>query len=279
MQPTLRLLLVCALWLSNCLCTSCASMFSGTTDEVVFTSPTVADVFCNGKKLGQTPVTAKVPCSADEVTFKHPEHGERIVPLASNFRIGYLLMDLLFTPGFGLLGIIVDTSTQAWWDHPGIVNCDFSAPYDPKNQQVGEDAEEAGERDARRVLARTPEIAMADVDIPDLPDALRLIQALATSMAERVPGWTVLHAAAELGYADALAFFLASGLPADAATGTGETALHVAARRGHTACVQRLLHAGADATHTDAHSRTAEQVAVLAHHPALAERLRRAANR
>jgi hypothetical protein len=34
-------------------------------------------------------------------------------------------MDVLFTPGFGLVGVLVDGTTSAWYRMPAFVHCDF----------------------------------------------------------------------------------------------------------------------------------------------------------
>lgn len=108
--------------------TGCATVFGGTTDEVAINSvPTGATVRSGETILGTTPLIANVSRSADYLTFEHPAHGRRKVPLDSSFRFGALFCDILFTPGFGSSGILIDTIAQAWWDHPANVMCDFAA--------------------------------------------------------------------------------------------------------------------------------------------------------
>lgn len=127
-----RLLLSLAILLS----TSCASMFAGTSDELHLTSvPEGAAVFVANKQVGTTPCTVSISRSADDVTFDHPKYGKRVVPLQSSFQIGYLLLDVLFTPGFGLSGILIDSMTQAWWDHPSVVTHDFTKPPEEKKKK------------------------------------------------------------------------------------------------------------------------------------------------
>lgn len=137
MTTIFRVLLALALLLS----TSCASMFNGTTDEVHFAStPEGAQVFEGTKQLGTTPCTVAISRSTDVIAFEHPAHGRRVVPLKSDFQLRYLFLDILFTPGYGLLGIIVDSATQAWWDHPATLACDFTKPIEaPKKKAEPEE--------------------------------------------------------------------------------------------------------------------------------------------
>ena len=115
--------------LALALTTSCAAMFTGTTDTVRFESdPPGAEVVVDGEVVGTTPCTSEISKSVDEVEFRHAALGSRTVELDSSFQVGFVFMDILFTPGYGLLGILVDTATQAWWNHPDIVSCDFNAP-------------------------------------------------------------------------------------------------------------------------------------------------------
>lgn len=83
------------------------------------------------------------------------------------------------------------------------------------------------------------------VDANDPHDQLRAIQALAGATAHRVPGWTPLHTAAQLGNVDAARGFLDGGLPAGVPTADGQTPLHLAAQEGHLALVHLLLARGA----------------------------------
>jgi hypothetical protein len=127
MRPLATQLLAILLLLSA---NGCAAVFTGTSDEVTFTSvPSGAEVVIDGKRY-TTPCSAEVSKWVDEVTFRHEDHGDRVVKLDSSFQIGFLLMDFLFTPGFGSSGIIIDLITQAVWKHPAIVHCDFTAPPD-----------------------------------------------------------------------------------------------------------------------------------------------------
>ena len=109
---------------------SCASIFDGTSDEVYFTSdPSGAHVVA-GDVEGITPCTLTVSKSLDDVTFDHPSYSDRSVELDSTLQGGFILLDIFFTPGYGLVGLLVDGMTQAWWDLPNAVHCDFTVPVD-----------------------------------------------------------------------------------------------------------------------------------------------------
>ncbi len=71
------------------------------------------------------PATVQVPKSTREIIFSHPNYDSIAVRLDRDFMQGMLLMDLLFTPGFGLGGILVDGTTSAWYEMPPIVEVDF----------------------------------------------------------------------------------------------------------------------------------------------------------
>lgn len=107
---------------------SCASMFDGQSSEVTFTSDPPGARVVAGEAEAVTPATLKVSKKLKQVTFHSPEHGEREVELERRMQAGFVLMDLLFTPGFGLSGLLIDGATSAWYKQPSIVHCDFTAP-------------------------------------------------------------------------------------------------------------------------------------------------------
>ena len=109
------------------LTTGCAAMFTGTTDEVTFLSDKEGSkVRVNGVEY-PTPHTGKFPKSTTEAVFIHPDYGELNVPIKRSFQGGMLVMDILFTPGFGLTGILVDSMTSAYYDLVATVNANFAA--------------------------------------------------------------------------------------------------------------------------------------------------------
>lgn len=110
------------------LCGGCATIFTGKTDEVTFTSEPPGATVVVGESRATTPATMTIQKSEKEVRFQQAGQPERKLALKRDFKAGYLLMDILFTPGFGLSGLIIDGATSAWYDHPGIVHCDFTKP-------------------------------------------------------------------------------------------------------------------------------------------------------
>ncbi len=97
-----------------------------------------------GDQRGTTPVTLRLAKSTKRVTFIAPARapivrtssaGDRAlaedgrdVELDRDLGLGWMVLNLLFTPGFGLVGGIVDGSTSAWYTLPGLVHCDFRLP-------------------------------------------------------------------------------------------------------------------------------------------------------
>ncbi len=75
---------------------------------------------------------------------------------------------------------------------------------------------------------------------------------------------SVLHAAAEMGYTDALAAMLDRGIDVDVGSDVGATALSYAATRGRSEAVALLLERGADVNARNGVGKTALGIAVLA---------------
>ena len=47
------------------------------------------------------------------------------MPIKRKFQGGFLFLDILFTPGYGLLGILIDGPTSAFYKMPSNVEFDF----------------------------------------------------------------------------------------------------------------------------------------------------------
>ena len=104
-------ILVCALiclYFSNC-----ATLFKGTTEEVRFSSePQGAQVFINGALRGETPLSFKLECKKTYIIeFRKEGYKPRTYNIANHIGPGWIILDV-FT---GLIGIIVDASTGAWY--------------------------------------------------------------------------------------------------------------------------------------------------------------------
>ena len=80
----------------------CAAMFSGTSDPVMFTSEPAGALITSDDEQHTTPCTIELSKGVSEFTIAHAAHEERVVEIDRSFQGGYLLMDILFTPGFGV---------------------------------------------------------------------------------------------------------------------------------------------------------------------------------
>lgn len=119
--------------------TSCAAMFTGTSNEVLFTSEPSGAIVEVGDLQVTTPGTLDIPKSAKEASYRHPETGEvRVVELARSTQGGMVLMDFLFTPGFGLSGLLIDGMTSAIYKHASTSHVDFRVP---QNEDASTEAE------------------------------------------------------------------------------------------------------------------------------------------
>lgn len=131
----MRVLKLLATLLVAFLSTGCAAIFDGTNDEVTFNSIPPGARVSVGDQTGTTPCTLDISKKITTAKFWLEGHGDRDVTWERSFGFGWLLMDLLFTPGFGLSGILVDGVSAGWLSHPGVVTCDFTKPEQPPNEK------------------------------------------------------------------------------------------------------------------------------------------------
>jgi len=92
---------------------SCALIFKGTKEEVNTNSdPTRAQVWVNGINMGETPITLKLE-SKKSYTFEFKKEGYKSKTILINNHVGagYIIFDILF----GLVPVIVDAATGAWY--------------------------------------------------------------------------------------------------------------------------------------------------------------------
>jgi hypothetical protein len=92
---------------------SCATIFKGTNDDVRFgSSPDRAEVWVNGAKMGETPITLKLE-SKKTYTIEFRKEGYKTVtkPITNHVGAGWVILDVLGA----LLPVIVDASTGAWY--------------------------------------------------------------------------------------------------------------------------------------------------------------------
>jgi hypothetical protein len=120
-------------------------MFTGTKDEITFSasteSGTTVAVGDRTYELDGSPV--RVSKRVKKVVFSNPSYGEYTVPIKRKFQGGFLLLDILFTPGWGLVGILIDGGTGGWFEMPSTVHLDFvdevatqSTDKDPEGTKV-----------------------------------------------------------------------------------------------------------------------------------------------
>lgn len=108
--------------------TSCAAMFDGTKSTVMFqTTPPGAELEVDGKTY-RTPIAVELSKKKHTCTLRHAEYGNAPVTVDWKRKTqgGFVLMDILFTPGFGLSGLLIDGMSGAFYKHPPMVAYDFT---------------------------------------------------------------------------------------------------------------------------------------------------------
>jgi hypothetical protein len=92
---------------------SCATLFKGTSEEVRFGSePQKAEVWINGTKMGETPLTLKLESKKTyDIEFKKEGFKPVIRRIINHVGAGWIVLDVLA----GLVPVIVDAATGAWY--------------------------------------------------------------------------------------------------------------------------------------------------------------------
>jgi hypothetical protein len=92
---------------------SCATLFKGTTEDVMFSSnPDPAEVWVNGAKLGLTPCTLNLETKKTySVEFRKEGFATEIRTITNHVGAGWIILDVLG----GLVPVIVDAATGAWY--------------------------------------------------------------------------------------------------------------------------------------------------------------------
>jgi hypothetical protein len=95
------------------LVSSCATVFKGTTQEVGFHSePQKAEVWVNGAKLGETPVSLRLECKKTYIIeFRKEGYKSVTKTITNHVGAGWVILDVIS----GLLPVIVDAVTGAWY--------------------------------------------------------------------------------------------------------------------------------------------------------------------
>ena len=116
-----------SLFVSIVLLSGCATMFTPATVEVRFTAEPAdgSKIYVQGMQYelnGQPIVISK---KSKEVLFSNATYGDFIIPLDRHVNGGWVAMDILLTPGYGIIGVAVDASTADWYRYPTNVAFDF----------------------------------------------------------------------------------------------------------------------------------------------------------
>jgi hypothetical protein len=92
---------------------SCALVFKGTKQEVSFRSdPKRAEVYINGIRMGETPLTLKlVTKQTYAIEFKIEGYKPKSVQINNKVGAGWVVLDIVL----GLVPVIVDAATGAWY--------------------------------------------------------------------------------------------------------------------------------------------------------------------
>lgn len=122
MKPSIILPTFAALPL---LLNSCATLIQGKTDQVTFDSVQQgASVQVEGQS-SKTPAVLTISKKTTSATFTHPNFPSKKVEWKRNYQKGYVLLNIIATPGWGASGIATDTATGAIWDQPKSITYDF----------------------------------------------------------------------------------------------------------------------------------------------------------
>jgi hypothetical protein len=92
---------------------SCALIFKGTQEEVSFGSdPQRAEVWINGAKMGETPMSLKLESKKTyTVEFKKEGYESVVKTITNKVGAGWIILDILG----GLVPVIIDAATGAWY--------------------------------------------------------------------------------------------------------------------------------------------------------------------
>lgn len=106
----------------------CATMFSDKTVSVKFKAEPSdgTELLIAGMKYPLNGEPIELSKKTKEVTFSNPNYGDFTVPLDRHVNGGWVALDIFFTPGYGVIGLIVDGSSSRWYRYPSDVKFDFT---------------------------------------------------------------------------------------------------------------------------------------------------------
>ena len=92
---------------------SCATIFKGTMEEVEFeSSPDRAQVYVEGKLMGETPLAIKLESKKSyTIVFKAEGYKDQSYHIKNKIGAGWIILDILG----GLVPVIIDAATGAWY--------------------------------------------------------------------------------------------------------------------------------------------------------------------
>ncbi len=104
---------------------SCATVIQGKTDEVTFASVQKgASIEVDGQK-SKTPATLTISKKTTSATFSHPNYSSKKIEWKRDYQKGFVVLNVILTPGWGTTGMATDTATGAIWDQPKMITYDF----------------------------------------------------------------------------------------------------------------------------------------------------------
>ncbi len=95
------------------LLSGCATLFKGTSEEVRFSSePQRAEVWVNGLRMGETPVSLKLESKKTyQIEFRKEGYKPVVRNITNHVGAGWIILDALGA----LIPVIIDAATGAWY--------------------------------------------------------------------------------------------------------------------------------------------------------------------
>lgn len=110
MKKAITILLLVVITISF---TGCAAILSGGRGKIKTTSsPSGADVYVNGEKMGQTPCNLRLKTKGEYViVIKKEGYKDQQFRVTNKVGAGWIVLDILM----GLVPVIVDAATGSWY--------------------------------------------------------------------------------------------------------------------------------------------------------------------
>ena len=115
---------------------SCALVFKGTKQDVSFRSePQRAEVYVNGIRMGETPLTLRlVTKQTYAIEFRREGYKPKSVQINNKVGAGWVVLDIVL----GLVPVVIDAATGAWYsldqkNIDAVLEKQQKKPIDPKD--------------------------------------------------------------------------------------------------------------------------------------------------